>query len=307
MRAGEAPTPIYESQGEDAGNGSIMRLAPIPVAYHRDSDVACDLAAQSSLTTHPGPLAAEACAFMAFLIVRAINWPTSGASGGGNKGGAGDDPKGFLDTCVEEYTQKLEARIETLTVQAAEAEAEAGEEMNAAAADGGGTRVRSTFLNRFRPASAPSPPAPPKKSNPAAKSLEAAREIQRLMRSTEPDDSCERCWNWRAEDLQVVQTCVRRGYSYNGYPVSPGYFGSFSMDGLAMALWSIYHSDSFGATVERCVNLLGDSDSTASVAGQIAGAMYGYSGIDQAMLRNLAQWDDGDTLLRAVLLYHINA
>ena len=57
MRAGEAPTPIYESQGEDAGNGSIMRLAPIPVAYHRDSDVACDLAAQSSLTTHPGPLA----------------------------------------------------------------------------------------------------------------------------------------------------------------------------------------------------------------------------------------------------------
>ena len=100
---------------------------------------------------------------------------------------------------------------------------------------------------------------------------------------------------------------MRRGYSYNGYPVSPGYFGSFSMDGLAMALWSIYHSDSFGATVERCVNLLGDSDSTASVAGQIAGAMYGYSGIDQAMLRNLAQWDDGDTLLRAVLLYHINA
>lgn len=79
------------------------------------------------------------------------------------------------------------------------------------------------------------------------------------------------------------------------------------MDGLAMALWSIYHSDSFGGTVERCVNLLGDSDSTASVAGQIAGAMYGYSGIDQAMLENLQQWDDGDTLLRAVLLYHLHA
>ena len=151
MRAGETPAPIYESQGEDAGNGSIMRLAPIPVAYHRDPDVACDLAAQSSLTTHPGPLAAEACAFMAFLIVRAINWTTSGssgASGGGDNGGAGDDPKGFLDTCVEEYTQKLEARIETLTVQAAEAEGGAGGEVNAAAASGGGAGFRSTFLNR---------------------------------------------------------------------------------------------------------------------------------------------------------------
>ena len=104
----------------------------------------------------------------------------------------------------------------------------------------------------------------------------------------------------------MIETCVRRGHSYNGYPVSPGYFGAFSMDGLAMALWSIYHSDSFGATVEKCVNLLGDSDSTASVAGQIAGAMYGYSRIDPPMLANLQQWDDGDTLLRAVVLYHMN-
>mmetsp|Transcript_14706 Transcript_14706/g.25963 ORF Transcript_14706/g.25963 Transcript_14706/m.25963 type:complete len:104 (-) Transcript_14706:130-441(-) len=73
-----------------------------------------------------------------------------------------------------------------------------------------------------------------------------------------------------------------------------------------MALWACYHSDSFGATVEKCVNLLGDSDSTASVAGQIAGAMYGYSRIDPPMLTNLERWDDGDTLLRAVVLYYMN-
>jgi ADP-ribosyl-[dinitrogen reductase] hydrolase len=88
--------------------------------------------------------------------------------------------------------------------------------------------------------------------------------------------------------------------------VSPGYFGAFSIDGLAMALWSIYFSDSFGATVERCVNLLGDADSTASVAGQIAGAMYGYSSIDAPMLENMKRWDSGDTLLRATLLYYLD-
>mmetsp|Transcript_30152 Transcript_30152/g.87838 ORF Transcript_30152/g.87838 Transcript_30152/m.87838 type:complete len:97 (+) Transcript_30152:1824-2114(+) len=48
--------------------------------------------------------------------------------------------------------------------------------------------------------------------------------------------------------------------------------------GLAMALWSVYHTSSFSEAVERCVNLLGDADSTGSMAGQMAGAIYGFSG-----------------------------
>ena len=74
-----------------------------------------------------------------------------------------------------------------------------------------------------------------------------------------------------------------------------------------MALNAVYRSHDFSSAITNCVNMLGDADSTGAVAGQIAGAMYGYSGIDQAMLENLQQWDDGDTPLRAVLLYHLHA
>lgn len=40
-----------------AGNGSIMRLAPVAVAYHTDPEVAAALAAVQSETTHASPLA----------------------------------------------------------------------------------------------------------------------------------------------------------------------------------------------------------------------------------------------------------
>mmetsp|Transcript_30151 Transcript_30151/g.87829 ORF Transcript_30151/g.87829 Transcript_30151/m.87829 type:complete len:107 (+) Transcript_30151:1824-2144(+) len=73
--------------------------------------------------------------------------------------------------------------------------------------------------------------------------------------------------------------------------------------GLAMALWSVYHTSSFSEAVERCVNLLGDADSTGSMAGQMAGAIYGFSGIDAPLVRQLEDWDDGDTFLRGALLY----
>ena len=37
------------------------------------------------------------------------------------------------------------------------------------------------------------------------------------------------------------------GSRYNGYAVDPGYFGAFSIDGLAIALHCIYHTTSFNA------------------------------------------------------------
>ena len=67
--------------------------------------------------------------------------------------------------------------------------------------------------------------------------------------------------------------------SYNGYPVLPGYWGSYCLDGLAMALWGLYHSNSFEEAIIRVVNFLGDADSTGAVVGQMAGALYGYRGI----------------------------
>lgn len=72
MQPGVLPSPRFESAGEDAGNGSLMRLAAVPLFFHSDIDLARRMAFESSLTTHPGPMAAEACALMAHVIVRAI-------------------------------------------------------------------------------------------------------------------------------------------------------------------------------------------------------------------------------------------
>ena len=98
-------------------------------------------------------------------------------------------------------------------------------------------------------------------------------------------------------------TLKNRGHEYNGYPVSAGYFGAYCMDGLAVALHSVYHTNSFAEAVEKCVNHLGDADSNASIAGQIAGAYYGFSSIDARLLEQLQQWDGhGEVALRGALL-----
>jgi ADP-ribosylglycohydrolase len=56
-----------------AGNGSIMRLAPVPIAYHRDLDAAIEHAGRSSRTTHPAPTCVDACRYLGALIAGAIN------------------------------------------------------------------------------------------------------------------------------------------------------------------------------------------------------------------------------------------
>ena len=56
-----------------AGNGSIMRLAPVPMAYAHDPAEAIRLAGESSRTTHGARACVDACRYMAGIIVGAIN------------------------------------------------------------------------------------------------------------------------------------------------------------------------------------------------------------------------------------------
>lgn len=55
-----------------AGNGSLMRLAPIVMAYWRDPDEAIRRAADSSCTTHGNRVCQDACRYFAGLIAGAI-------------------------------------------------------------------------------------------------------------------------------------------------------------------------------------------------------------------------------------------
>jgi ADP-ribosyl-[dinitrogen reductase] hydrolase len=56
-----------------AGNGSLMRLAPVPMAYRANPELAIHYAGESSRTTHGAPAAVDACKFYAALIVGALN------------------------------------------------------------------------------------------------------------------------------------------------------------------------------------------------------------------------------------------
>ncbi len=56
-----------------AGNGSIMRLAPVPMAYARDAGEAILRSADSSRTTHGAPEAVDACRYLGGLIWGALN------------------------------------------------------------------------------------------------------------------------------------------------------------------------------------------------------------------------------------------
>lgn len=247
MRTGKVPPPYVLSKTDDSGNGSLMRLAPIPLFYSSPyaSDVLLEAARKSSLTTHPGDHASEACAFMGFLIASAVRDRRPHAPYAG-----GLSMRAWLDESVTKYLKtELPKR-------------------------GGGGGVHA---------------------------------VKRLLESNEPNSSLERNWNWRSSSLDILSTLKRRQSSpsgtYNGHPVSRGYFGAYSIDGLAVAMHSCYHTTSFSAAVERCVNFLGDADSTGAMVGQIAGAFYGIQSIDVRLVESLLEWDNGEIALRAVLLH----
>jgi ADP-ribosyl-[dinitrogen reductase] hydrolase len=76
-RYGQIGDPIAGSTSpRSAGNGSIMRLAPVPMFYYPDLAAAIRYSAESSRTTHGAPECIEACRLLAGIIVRAL----SGAS-----------------------------------------------------------------------------------------------------------------------------------------------------------------------------------------------------------------------------------
>jgi ADP-ribosylglycohydrolase len=62
--------PCSGSTAEDrAGNGSIMRLAPVPLFFANDPEVAIARCADSSRTTHGATEAVDACRYLGGLIV----------------------------------------------------------------------------------------------------------------------------------------------------------------------------------------------------------------------------------------------
>jgi ADP-ribosyl-[dinitrogen reductase] hydrolase len=71
----------FESSGEPyagsldpqtAGNGSLMRLAPVALFYAPTIDEVVQFSAQSSRTTHGAPEAVECCQLLGFVLTRCL-------------------------------------------------------------------------------------------------------------------------------------------------------------------------------------------------------------------------------------------
>ena len=90
----------------------------------------------------------------------------------------------------------------------------------------------------------------------------------------------DRNWNWRSKD---------HTYSPTRYKQQPGYIGSYCMDALSMALHTVMMYDSFAEVVIKNADMGGDCDTVGSIAGQIAGALYG---IDPRMLELYSEMED---------------
>jgi len=58
---------------ESAGNGSIMRLAPVPMHFGSDAHAAVEHSGKSSLTTHGATTCVDACRYLGGLLWGALN------------------------------------------------------------------------------------------------------------------------------------------------------------------------------------------------------------------------------------------
>ena len=163
---------------DQAGNGSLMRLAPVPMFFGQDEDLVQRMAELSSRTTHAAPECLQACRLFAVALSRALSGlPLPQVLDLGDIVSATDSPR-IRDIAAGGYLDKSAAQI--------------------------------------------------------------------------------------------------RG---SGYVV----------DSLEAALWCCTRHDSFEAAVLEAANLGDDADTTAAIAGQLAGATHGASGIPGHWLQRLHQ------------------
>ena len=60
------------SSPDTAGDGSLMRLAPVPMYFAATPEIAIEESARSSMTTHQAPEAVDACRYFCGLVVGAL-------------------------------------------------------------------------------------------------------------------------------------------------------------------------------------------------------------------------------------------
>ena len=114
----------------------------------------------------------------------------------------------------------------------------------------------------------------------------------------ENNDNINRNWNWRVLPQYY--------YSKERVEKNPGYIGSYAMDNMVMSLNVLYTTESFKDAIIKIVNIRGDSDSVASVVGQMAGAFYPIESIPGDWIKAIYNNDDGEIALRGYMLSRLS-
>lgn len=173
-----------------AANGSLMRLAPVPMAWHHDIEQASEQSAQSSRSTHAARQPVDACRLMGAMLAALI----------------------------------------------------------------GGVAPEDVFAPEF--------------------------------------------WRWGALHPRV-EAIARGSFRTKEPPEIRG--TGYCIDALEAALWAVSRADDVRGAVLRAANLGDDADTTAAIAGQLAGARWGASAIPAEWQTKVAMRDRITSLADACL------
>ena len=79
--------------------------------------------------------------------------------------------------------------------------------------------------------------------------------------------------------------------SFENLPAEEIYSSGYVVDSLEAAIWCVLTTNDYKSCVLKAVNLGGDTDTIAAIAGGLAGALYGYDSIPKEWLNTLLRKD----------------
>ena len=126
--------------------------------------------------------------------------------------------------------------------------------------------------------------------------------LKQVLQTDSPKDSPECFWRWKDSSIDIISSSEIRGESYNGHSVNPRYIGSYAIDALVISLHCLYTIKTSMNAIVKAINYLGDADSTGVITGQMAGAFYGFSSLDQRVMDTVEVWSKQEIQMRAILL-----
>ncbi|CAF0987225.1 unnamed protein product [Adineta steineri] len=218
---------VYCSRQGVAGNGALMRLAPVPLFYYQVPSLAVDLSGKSGLLTHGDNVAADACRYYGALIVAAVR--------GESKEKLLDEY--FYDHHYEDWfkTQPLHETIVNIAR--------------------GSFKKRRGYDDGIRG------------KGHIVWTLEAA--LWAFWSTKSFDEGALAAVNL-GDDTDTTAAI---------YGQLAGAFYGHIVWTLEAALWAFWSTKSFDEGALAAVNLGDDTDTTAAIYGQLAGAFYGYENI----------------------------